>query len=245
MEIREFGRGNKKSILLLPPKYMTSRIFEVVIHSLSNWHIFCVSYDGFEDEKESRYESAQIEADKIVNKLQDFEPFDIVFGHGLGACVESYLPRDFARRFIFSGIESYGSDNTLSMLKLIMPKKHLKVLNKIKAHTTQKEIATILSSQLPINVWKESMPDIFTLESVENALKDDLGFLEILPIQDADKDKLSFWFSKFQKFPVEHIEEIYPEAHITALPTQGKDEILFSVKTFNKLLDEELKLTKV
>lgn len=88
MKFYEFGQNNSVSLMLLPAtKCHWKNNFEHVIPMLEkDYHVICVSYDGFDETEDSTYPDTITETERIEDyiKEQMNGKVDIVYGCSLG-----------------------------------------------------------------------------------------------------------------------------------------------------------------
>jgi hypothetical protein len=239
MEIREYGQDNQKTLLLLPPKYMTGKVFELLIRNLKeDWHIFCVSYDGFQDHPDCDFTTCAAQAQKLEKLLAPVMPFDVVYGHGLGASVALELDSTHAKKVFLAGVDLFSAESTHDMLQMVMPRRHYKLLQKMDEPVSPNEIDSILLSKLPYSIWKEVLPENvsgISKQSVENAVVEDLDFEKRLEKSHVF-DKYVLFYGDRQHFKEDKMAELAPAVEQICLEKMGQDDLLFRPDTFKNLL---------
>lgn len=73
MKFYEYGKENRKSIMLLPGNLMTHRQFELLVPMLEkDYHIIMVSFDGFDETGKTTYTTAKKQAEKLVAYIRKY-----------------------------------------------------------------------------------------------------------------------------------------------------------------------------
>lgn len=96
MKFFEFGKANRKTILLLPGNMMTHRQFEHIAPLLAeNHHVITVSFDGFDETGETTYTTARDQAEKLAVFIREKlgGRIDLVLSESLGGAPAAFLTR--------------------------------------------------------------------------------------------------------------------------------------------------------
>lgn len=243
MEIRIYNKDQKQKLLLLPPKYSSAKVFELLIPYLKDYKVFVISYDGFEGQEDKVYPGAEAEAEKIAGRLKEYAPFDLVYGHGIGVKVAAHLPNDFSKRYIYAGFGIDQTAATKAMLNMIMPKKQYKLLKRIHEPVGNNEISDILGSKMPHRFWKEIVPENIQEESVSRQYEDQLEIMDNLGDLEKQKKTLVL-YGELQNFPLEKLKNDFPNLSFKKLDEMGRDEILLNVKVFKECINREMEKQK-
>lgn len=102
MKFYEFGTENRVTLMLIPgTKCHWKNNFGQVIPLLEkDYHVICVSFDGFDETEDTTYPNTIIETEKIEAFVQESfsGKLDIVYGSSLGG---SYVGHLIARENIY------------------------------------------------------------------------------------------------------------------------------------------------
>lgn len=93
----EHGKENKKAIMLLPGNMMTHRQFEVIVPMLKKeYHIICVSFDGYDETGKTTYTTAKEQAEKLATYIENNlnGRIDLIFAESLGSAPALFLTRN-------------------------------------------------------------------------------------------------------------------------------------------------------
>ncbi len=97
MLFHEFGDRSAPTLMLVPGAYVTWRMFERAIPTLTQtFRVIAVGMDGFEPDDDTEYESAVVAAERIVTYVKDRLGGRLfaIYGASLGAHPAFYAARD-------------------------------------------------------------------------------------------------------------------------------------------------------
>lgn len=123
MKIYEFGAKGKQTIMCLPGNFMTHRQFDNLVPLLAqDYHIFTVSFDGYDETGETEYSTGREQAEKLAAYIVEHlnGKIDLVYAESLGSIPAVFLTRIPTIQIggiIVSGAEymNYGMFNGLAI----------------------------------------------------------------------------------------------------------------------------------
>ena len=232
MEIRQFGDAAGKKLMLLHGNLMCWKQFEDIIPLLKKtYHVYAVSFDGFDGTGETAYTTAQEQARKLEDYILERcgGRLDALFAESLG-CGPAILLKASARvkidHMVLSGAEYLDFGVLNGLILKVMPQKQYRTARDKSMPAWA--LRFMGQSAQGMNTMLSRIPEHISLESIRATWKVGLYLYRIqLPVQpDA---AVACWYGEKEghmKKAIQKLRAIYPALSVRCFPGFGHGEII-------------------
>ncbi len=238
MELAEFGKENRRKIVLLPGNMMSWRQFESVISLLAkDHHVIAVSTDGYDSTGETVFTTAEAAAQKleayIRNELDG--QVDLVFGESFGCATAGTLfhrHRVRADSLILSGPQYMSLGIFSGFVTNVIPRSQYRLLGKIQG---QKRLPLLLKLYTRTDDEKllgqfAAVPPNISPETLKNCAREALRLYEEIDRYEPDPSaRVGIWYGAKEpnmKKAVQKLKRAFPGAELRPFPGFGHGVII-------------------
>ena len=238
MEAVEFGKENKRKIILIPGNMMSWRQFDNLIPLLEpDFHVTAVSTDGLDGTGKNTFTTAEASAEKLEKYIRSHleGKVDLVFGESFGCATAGAL---FHRKkvqifsMILSGPQYLNLGIFNSFVTILIPHNQYRLCSRI---SNRKKLPLLLKLYTRTNdeaLLKQfaAVPDNISLETLQNCAKESLRLYDEIDRYDPEPDaKAAVWYGAKvpnMKKAVQNLKRTFPGLEIHAFAGYGHGEII-------------------
>lgn len=258
MEIKEFGKENRKKIMLIPGTMMCWKQFEPIIPLLQkDYHVIAVSTDGFDGSKETTFTTAEESADQLAGYINEHlgGSIQLVFGESFGSASAAALfinRKVRVERLIMNGPQYMNFGIFNGFITWMIPRSQYSFLGKMEKAQKKGRIPWMMKlftrtdDKSMLSMFAK-MPDNISYTTLKNCMKDAGRLYKNLENYTPDENaKVSVWYGGKEpnmKKAVAAIRKVYPKAEDHPFPGIGHGEILSfpeeMVREIKKFVEDE------
>ena len=238
MEAYEFGKENRRKLVLIPGNMMSWRQFENVIPLLENdYHVIAVSTDGYDGTGETTFTTAEASAEKLeayINDALDGQ-VDLVFGESFGCATAGTIfhrQRVRADSLILSGPQYLSLGIFSGFVTKVIPHNQYRLLGKIQG---QKKLPPLLklytrSDDEALLRQFAAVPPNISPETLQNCARESLRLYEEIDRYEPDPSaRVAVWHGAKEpnmKTAVLKLKRAFPNAEVRSFAGFGHGEII-------------------
>ncbi len=238
MEAVEFGKDNRRKIMLIPGNMMSWRQFERVIPLLEkDFHVVAVSTDGYDGSGKTTFTTAEASAEKLEAYMRDRldGQVDLVFGESFGCATAGTLfhrNRVRADSLIMSGPQYMSLGIFSGFVTNVIPRNQYRLLGKVQR---QKKLPLLLKLYTRTDNEKllqqfAAIPLNISPETLRNCARESLQLYKEIDLYKADSAaKVAVWYGAKEpnmKKAVQKLKQAFPNAELHPFPGFGHGEII-------------------
>ena len=238
MEAVEFGKENKRKIILIPGNMMSWRQFGNLISLLeSDFHIIAVSTDGLDGTGKTTFTTAENSAEKLERYIRDHleSQVDLVFGESFGCATAGAL---FHRKkvqvcsMILSGPQYLNLGIFNAFVTKVIPYNQYRLCSRISGRTKLPLLLKLYTRTNDEDLLKQfaAVPENISLETLQNCAKESLRLYDEIDRYDPDPDaKAAVWYGAKEpnmKKAIQKLKRSFPNIKIHAFNGFGHGEII-------------------
>ena len=238
MEAYEFGKENRRKLVLIPGNMMSWRQFENVIPLLENdYHVIAVSTDGYDGTGETTFTTAEASAEKLEAYINDTlgGQVDLVFGESFGCATAGTLfhrQRVRADSLILSGPQYLSLGILSGFVTKVIPHNQYRLLGKIQG---QKKLPPLLklytrSDDEALLRQFAAVPPNISPETLQNCARESLRLYEEIDRYEPDPAaRVAVWHGAKEpnmKTAVQKLRRAFPGAEVRSFAGFGHGEII-------------------
>ncbi len=238
MEAVEFGKENKRKIVLIPGNMMSWRQFEKLIPLLEkDYHVIAVSTDGYDGTGETEFTTAVHAAEKLENTIREKLDghIDLVFGESFGCATAGTLfhrQRVRVDSLIMNGPQYMAIGILNAFVTRVIPRNQYRLYGKIK---DRKKLPWLLklytrSDDESLLAQFSAVPENISLRTLRNCAKEGLELYREIDRYEPDPEaKVGIWYGAKEpnmKKAVQKLKRAFPNAQLHPFPGFGHGEIL-------------------
>ncbi len=238
MEAVEFGKDNRRKIMLIPGNMMSWRQFERVIPLLEkDFHVVAVSTDGYDGSGKTTFTTAEASAEKLEAYMRDRldGQVDLVFGESFGCATAGTLfhrKRVRADSLIMSGPQYMSLGIFSGFVTNVIPRNQYRLLGKVQR---QKKLPLLLKLYTRTDDEKllqqfAAIPANISMETLRNCARESLQLYKEIDLYKADSAaKVAVWYGAKEpnmKKAVQKLKRAFPNAELHPFPGFGHGEII-------------------
>ena len=241
MKAEEFGKGNSKTIVLIPGTMMCWKQFaDIIPYLLKEYHVIAVSTDGFDGDKGSTFTTAKESAHKLAMyvKEQGIEEIELVFGESFGSATAVVLfdaQEVKVNSLIMNGPQYFDFGILTKPVLNMIPKNQYRFLGKMDKAQKKGKIPLMLklftrSGDANMLSMFAKMPDNISYETLKNCTDEALKLYEDMKhFSVRNNAKVSVWHGEKEpnmKKAIAVIRRIYPNMEDHPFAGMGHGEII-------------------
>ncbi len=238
MEAVEFGRENRRRIVLIPGNMMSWRQFEHVIPLLEkDYHVIAVSTDGYDGTGKTTFTTSAASAEQLENYIRERLDghVDLIFGESFGSATAGTLfhrQRVKADSLILSGPQYMSLDIFNGFVTEWIPRNQYRLCRRIQG---RKKLPWLLklytrSDEESLLAQFSAMPKNISLETLQNCAKESLRLYRDIDGYEPDpKAKAAVWYGAKEpnmKKAVQKLKRAFPALEIHPFEGFGHGEII-------------------
>ncbi len=238
MEVQEFGKENKRKIVLIPGNMMCWKQFENVIPLLDkDFHVIAVSTDGYDGTGETTFTTAEASAEKLEDYIREHVDgaIDLVFGESFGCATAGMLFHRQSVRvnaMILSGPQYMSLGVMNGVMKTIIPRNQHRLLYSIQ---TRKKLPLLLKLYTRTDDEKllaqfKNVPLYISLDTLKNAMDEALRLYETIDGFHPDPSaRVAVWYGAKEpnmKKALQKLKRTWPNLMDHPFPGFGHGEIM-------------------
>ena len=238
MDVREFGKENKRTIVLIPGNMMSWRQFEHVIPLLArDFHVAAVSTDGYDGTGETIFTTAEASAEKLEAYIRDSldGQIDLIFGESFGCATAGTLfhrQKVKADSLILSGPQYMDLGLLNGFVTEVIPRNQYRLYGKIKSRVRLPWLLKLYtrSDDESLLAQFSATPENISLATLKNCAKEGLAlYREIDSCVPDPKAKVAVWYGEKEpnmKEAVRKLKRAFPALIIRPFEGFGHGEII-------------------
>ncbi len=238
MEAVEFGKENRRKLVLIPGNMMSWRHFEQVIPLLEkDFRVIAVSTDGYDGTGETVFTTAEASAEKLEAYIRDRldGQVDLVFGESFGCATAGTLfhrRRVRADSLLLSGPQYMSLGPFSGFVTKIIPRSQYRLLGRIQK---QKRLPPLLKLYTRTDDEKllrqfAAVPKNISPETLQNCARESLRLYEEIDRYEPDPGaKVGVWYGAKEpnmKKALQKLRRAFPNAELQPFPGFGHGEII-------------------
>ena len=241
MKVKEFGKENKKIIVLIPGTMMCWKQFaDIIPHLEKEYHVIAVSTDGFDGDKGSTFTTSKESAHKLAMyvKEQGIEEIELVFGESFGSATAVVLfdgQEIKVNSIIMNGPQYFDFGILTKPVLNMIPKNQYRFLGKMEKAQRKGKIPLMLKlftrsgDENMLDMFAK-MPDNISYQTLKNCTDEALKLYEDMKLFSVRKNaKVSVWHGEKEpnmKKAIIAIRKIYPNMEDHPFEGMGHGEII-------------------
>lgn len=243
MEIKKFGKGGSRKIVLVPGNMMSWRQFKHVIPLLEkDFHVIAVSTDGYDGTGETTFTTSLASAEKLEKYIQDHLDghIDLIFGESFGSATAGTLfhrQKVQADSLILSGPQYMSLGIFNGFVTKVIPHSQYRLYSKIQG---QKKLPWLLklytrSDDESLIAQFSATPENISLQTLLNCAKEGLQlYRDIDAYAPNPNAKVAVWYGAKEpnmKKAVRKLKRAFPALEEHPFEGFGHGEIIAHPET--------------
>lgn len=238
MEAVEFGKENRRKIVLIPGNMMSWRQFEHVIPLLEkDFHVIAVSTDGYDGTGKTTFTTSVASAEKLEAYIRDHLKghIDLIFGESFGCATAGTLfrrQRVQADSLILSGPQYMSLGVFNGFVTKVIPRNQYRLYSRIQG---RKKLPWLLklytrSDDESLLAQFSATPKNVSLETLQNCAKEALQLYRDIDAYAPDPNaKAAVWYGAKEpnmKKAVQKLKRAFPALEVRPFENFGHGEII-------------------
>ena len=238
MDVHEFGKENRRKIVLIPGNMMCWKQFGAVIPLLEkDCHVVAVSTDGYDGTGETTFTTAEVSAEKLETYIRKHldGSIDLLFGESFGCATAAILFHRQSVRvgsMILSGPQYMKLGPLTGLMSAIIPRNQYRLLFNIQ---TRKKLPWLLKLYTRTDDEKllaqfRNVPPNISFSTLKNAMEEALRLYETIDgFRPDSAGRVAIWYGAKEpnmKTALKKLRRAWPNLEEHPFPGFGHGEIM-------------------